>query len=500
MNRRPNAPKCILGVAMVVLMVMGGWATTTPHFSPVSSAATVRPASPAPPPVDPTTVFELDGNILTNGALDDWQTVNCLGGGSSVVRTGVLADPTGTSVFTTGGSKDDQELTQWRHKDGSVPPKDEIANAYAAKYLSGGETIIVAGAERTETSGSAFIGVWLFKNEIGLNADGTFSGLHAVGDVLFLSEFTNGGAAAQSKVFEWVASGGSDGTHLLDITATGGAGSTFSIANPAPIPAPPCWPYTPNGGVLGGNIPANAFFEGGVNLSAFPALAGQCFSSFLVETRSSFSTTATLKDFVLGSFNTCATCEVSGPNPVCPGSTNLQYTSSGAFIGTHSWSFTDNTSGATFCGATNAATVCVNAGSAGSFTLRDDITGSGGGTSFCTLTVTVSAPPTVTITTASACATSISLTANASGGSGGFTFLWTLPDATTSTANPLVVTAPGNYSVTVTDSAGCTATACNIVGLCLNGACTSSASAASSSASAPAKIKSKKAKPKTKKN
>jgi hypothetical protein len=93
-------------------------------------------------------------------------------------------------------------------------------------------------------------------------------------------------------------------------------------------------------------------------------------------------------------------------------------------------------------------------------------------------------------------ATSISLTANASGGSGGFTFLWTLPDATTSTANPLVVTAPGNYSVTVTDSTGCTATACNIVGLCLNGACTSSASAASSSASAPAKVKSKKAKPK----
>jgi hypothetical protein len=380
-------------------MVIGGWATTTPRFSTTTAAAsakaaTLRPASPAPPFVDPTTVFELDGNILNNGALDDWQAVNCQGGGSSIVNTGVLADPTGTSIFTTGGSKDDQEITSWRHKDGSVPPKDEIADAYAAKYVSNGETIIVAGAERIETSGSAFIGVWLFKNEIGLNANGTFSGLHAVGDVLFLSEFTNGGVAAQSKVFEWVASGGSNGTHLLDITATGAAGSAFSISNPAAIPAPPCWPYTPNGGVLGGNIPANAFFEGGVNLDAFPALAGQCFSSFLVETRSSFSTTATLKDFVLGSFNTCANCEVSGPNPVCPGSTNLQYTSSGAFIGTHSWSFTDNTSGATFCGATNAATVCVNAGSAGSFTLRDDITGSGGGTSFCTLTVTVSAPPT----------------------------------------------------------------------------------------------------------
>src|SRR5207237_5948496 len=48
---------------------------------------------------------------------------------------------------------------------------------------------------------------------------------------------------------------------------------------------------------------AGEFLEEGVNLSAL-GLEG-CFSTFLAETRSSQSPTATLSDFVTGSFNTC---------------------------------------------------------------------------------------------------------------------------------------------------------------------------------------------------
>ena len=41
---------------------------------------------------------------------------------------------------------------------------------------------------------------------------------------------------------------------------------------------------------------------------------------------------------------------------------------------TYSWAFTNNTSGATFCSATNLATVCVNPGpNAGSFTLESTV-------------------------------------------------------------------------------------------------------------------------------
>ena len=52
-------------------------------------------------------------------------------------------------------------------------------------------------------------------------------------------------------------------------------------------------------------FPANSLFEGGLDLAQVYDGNPPCFSSFLVETRSSQETTATLKDYVSGSFNTC---------------------------------------------------------------------------------------------------------------------------------------------------------------------------------------------------
>jgi hypothetical protein len=56
---------------------------------------------------------------------------------------------------------------------------------------------------------------------------------------------------------------------------------------------------TPNNGALNGE-----FYEGGVNLTAL-GLGDKCFASVASETRSSTSTTATLKDFILGQFGRC---------------------------------------------------------------------------------------------------------------------------------------------------------------------------------------------------
>ena len=63
------------------------------------------------------------------------------------------------------------------------------------------------------------------------------------------------------------------------------------------------------------------FYEGGLNLNRF-GLQNECFSSFLAETRSSQSVTATLKDFVLGSFQQCsATLSTAPTSPVGSGGT-----------------------------------------------------------------------------------------------------------------------------------------------------------------------------------
>ena len=350
MTKKPGFWKCVMGVAVLSLLFIATLATTSLNLTSakitdLKTALPFRPAAtaaPTPTGTDPITgVIELDGDI-TDAAPgptpDDWDTLNC-DGGNALVKTGVIHDGLGTSIFTGGGSKDPELLGSWKHKNGSVPDKDEIINAYAAKYLGSpsGDNILAFGADRFDNSGTAFIGFWFFKDTVFAAADGRFRkgplatdalSVHQIGDILILIEFTNGGAFATAKVFEWVGTGGSEsGGTLNDITGTAPNGSVFSISNAAAQNIPgscPAWDYTPKGGVQGGPIPVNAFFEGAINLDAFPALAGACFSSFMVETRSSAVVTATLKDFALGQFNTCASIEVSKTadnTAVCAGHT-----------------------------------------------------------------------------------------------------------------------------------------------------------------------------------
>ena len=280
--------------------------------------------------VHDTNTFELDGNAVDGGAAgDDWDTVLLGGGGSSLVNTGVIADPAPASIFTQGGSKDIRDVSDWRHTDGSVPDKDDITNAYAAAYNVGGDQVIYFGADRFANNGDSQIGFWFFQNDIGLNPNGTFSGVHAVGDVLILSDFTQGGAISTTKVFEWVGSGGSDGA--LDLVDSGvdciglaPGDDLCATVNSADASAP--WPYTPKSGPPG-TFPTGSFFEGGLNLTD-EGLAG-CFSSFLAETRSSQSPTAQLKDFALGQFDVCGIEVTKSPSleQVCEGfETEVTYT------------------------------------------------------------------------------------------------------------------------------------------------------------------------------
>src|SRR5262249_20984658 len=78
------------------------------------------------------------------------------------------------------------------------------------------------------------------------------------------------------------------------------AGNTFAIVNSAPINVP--WSYRDKSGNT--QPQAGEFLEEGVDLTAL-GLSG-CFNSFLAETRSSQSPTATLSDFALGSFPLCS--------------------------------------------------------------------------------------------------------------------------------------------------------------------------------------------------
>ncbi|HEX5015488.1 MAG TPA: DUF11 domain-containing protein [Candidatus Limnocylindrales bacterium] len=248
--------------------------------------------------------FQLDGNAIDDpgNPPDDWATL-VGGGGSADAFSGIIHEAPDSTIFTTGGSKDINDTDEWRWTDGSVPDKDDLLDGFAALYGD----VMYFGADRFANNGDSAIGFWFFKNGLSVNANGTFSPVHAIGDLFVVSHFENGGATSEIQLFEWVGSGGSDGT--LDLIATGAvctnapaADEACGIANDAATPAP--WPYTPKAGSAG-TFPEFSFFEGGLDLSDVFEGDVPCFSSFLVETRSSQEVTAQLKDFIAGDFNTC---------------------------------------------------------------------------------------------------------------------------------------------------------------------------------------------------
>src|SRR4029077_10856811 len=168
----------------------------------LGAAALVLSATGALAQLDPGT-FELDGNAVTDHAgtalPDDWDRINP-GPSSHALVSSFAVNPPGATIFTGGGAKDIQDLNQWLYASGAVPGKDQINDAYAAVYTgSTGDVLLYFGADRFDNSGDSQLGFWFFQNRITLqppkrNGTGGFNGVHRVGDILILSDFTTGGA------------------------------------------------------------------------------------------------------------------------------------------------------------------------------------------------------------------------------------------------------------------------------------------------------------------
>lgn len=277
-------------------------------------AAAVPPASA----VHDARRFEVDGNPANSSSSgDDWSLLNPTDRSSTNITRVFVRDPEGpdTSYFTGGGSKDPNRIQDWRWTSGDVAPdKNEITDAYAVAYRATrdtgrnniGDLLVFFGLDRFGNDGDAQVGYWFFRNPVGLAAGGRFSGSHTVGDVLVITEFTQGGRLASMRVYKWVGSGGSDGTLDLvmtgrDCSAAGADDAMCTRVNASNTTSP--WAYTPKDGSA--NVfPPNSFFEGGVNITRIvPGL--RCLKGFMAETRSSSSISAQLKDFAMGPFDTC---------------------------------------------------------------------------------------------------------------------------------------------------------------------------------------------------
>ena len=264
-------------------------------------------------------LFELDGDATASGSVpgDDWSS-HPGATGSHFVFINDLFNSSNDKGFTGGGSKDDLNTTGWQWETATVTPdKDDIEHAFAAAYKVNGKTQVYFGLDKLAVNGDSNVGFWFFKNGIHLTGttSGGFAPAHSVGDLLVLSQFTNGGDVSVIDIYMWVGSGG-DTNGTLDLIAhdtnakcTTSQPQACGIANDHPVAAP--WSYTPKSGQAD-VFPTAAFFEGGIDLdSIFAPEAAPCFSGFLAETRSSQSVDAVLKDVAVGDFNTCEPPNIS---------------------------------------------------------------------------------------------------------------------------------------------------------------------------------------------
>jgi hypothetical protein len=344
--------------------------------------------------VHDTGAFELDGNP-TNGAAagDDWDNVchQVLGtdcstssntsGATAVAWTAEVG--TNASIFTGGGSKDPQDISAWAYKNdaGGLPDKDNLEHAFAARYTATSTNcgldkdgnpltscdVVYFGSDRFDNSGDAQQGFWFLQNEItpGVVKSGGgfgFDGVHKNGDLLVISDFSNGGTTSTIKVYKWddtcksskTPGCGDANLRLLASANTAKCGGTSpdpfcGIVNASTTSLP--WDFTdksgtPNNGAINGEL-----YEAGINLSSPQInLGGECFASVVSETRSSTSTTATLKDFVLATFGKCTSGVSSAQNWTPNDSGTVTVTGKGTWQGTVDFTLYDGPD----CGVTNA--------------------------------------------------------------------------------------------------------------------------------------------------
>lgn len=290
--------------------------------------------STTPSAADHTTIFELDGNTADDISTTppDWSTFFDANGdlvatppAGGFADAGFDADYAFPDLSTyTGGSKDILDVSGWSCTDSNnLGGKFDIINAYAAIYevptTSGtyteGDQLLFFGIERAATEGDGNMGFWFLQDgtvDCEKTSSGkapAFTGNHVDGDIFVVAGFSNGGIQASVTAFRWNGGAGGSLSATPFVTAdqlcTGAAAShnACGIVNTTEIATDAGKPW-PSPDKNGGDLDVNAFYEGFVRIAAADAAVG-CFATFVANTRSSTSPTATIHDFSRGDFPTC---------------------------------------------------------------------------------------------------------------------------------------------------------------------------------------------------
>lgn len=284
--------------------------------------------------------FELEGNIINDG-VTDWDDLFDVSGDNEPTHKGTLPSGFGPAKFVRDfnpgkkgpdfstyatGSKDTLDITPgWEcTKSNNVGDKFDLLNTYATTYIDGdGDVILYFALERYSNEGTGNVGFWFLQDPTvgcaaGPGGSTPFTGNHVDGDLLIVSEFSQGGKVDTIQVYRWSeALGTLDPSPVIDST---------DCTDPDPLdPHDPMACATVNKVLLlgygpGTDIPwltqtktsgsgfsddldVSEFFEAGVNLTDLGLLA--CFTKYIAVTRSSTSLESTIHDYAIGDFRLC---------------------------------------------------------------------------------------------------------------------------------------------------------------------------------------------------
>ena len=228
-------------------------------------------AAPVSAAVGPS-LFELDGNAVDSNSAavagDDWDRSSAGPRPADSALSDHDGFNAGDDIFTGGNTKDIDNITLWLWKCGIVQDKDDIENAFAAAYTSGAQhlRLLRPGPLPDERRRHRRLLVPEERDRQGRNGPhGSFTGAHANGDILVVLDFSNGGAIATAKIYTWTTALSSPAPRARTATAPSRT-SARSLTRP---PSRRPWTYDDKGVAGADNdFPANALFEGGIDLTA----------------------------------------------------------------------------------------------------------------------------------------------------------------------------------------------------------------------------------------
>ena len=242
-------------------------------------------------------MFELDGNTVHNAVTTppyDWNSLFGASGNRLItpdpINGPLLADTFVSDAATPDQSyftsnKDIQPIASGQQHWGCDPinnplAKDDLLNAYAALVQvpanapdNAGDQVLYLGSERGSNNGTSFAGFWLLKDKtVACSGSNNFSGQHTDGDLLIVSDYTNGGGTQDVSVYRWTGNDAT-GSPVLQSSFDGSicSGSlsnddACAIANTNTITTP--WSPTSHD--------SNTFVETGIDLTTLLGSNGGC--------------------------------------------------------------------------------------------------------------------------------------------------------------------------------------------------------------------------------